>query len=71
MFGFEVDTLEIALKEQLDYLDMIFIIESTVNQKGGTKNWFLLSLYLITLESKAFSLREDEVLRSVFFCEHE
>ena len=34
MFGFEVDTLEIALREQLDYLDMIFIIESTVNQKG-------------------------------------
>lgn len=37
MFGFEVDTLEIALREQLDYLDMIFIIESTVNQKGKVK----------------------------------
>ena len=34
MFGFEVDTLEIALREQLDYVDTIFIIESTVNQKG-------------------------------------
>lgn len=37
MFGFEVDTLEIALREQLDYLDMIFIIESTLNQKGKVK----------------------------------
>ena len=34
MFGFEVDTLEIALREQLEYLDKIFIVESTLNQKG-------------------------------------
>ena len=29
--------MEIALREQLDYLDMIFIVESTVNQKGVGK----------------------------------
>ena len=34
MFGFEVDTLEIALREQLEYLDKVFIVESTLNQKG-------------------------------------
>ena len=72
MFGFEVDTLEIALREQLDYLDMIFIIESTLNQKGVKLIFlFLLSLYLIILESKASSLGEDEVLGPVFFCEYE
>jgi len=37
MFGYEVDTLEIALREQLDYVDKIFIVESTVNQKGRSK----------------------------------
>ena len=34
MFGFEVDTLEIALREQLEYLDKVFIVESSLNQKG-------------------------------------
>ena len=38
MFGYEVDTLEIALREQLDYVDKIFIVESTVNQKGVCKS---------------------------------
>ena len=36
MFGFEVDTLEVALRGQLEYLDKIFIVESTLNQKGVT-----------------------------------
>ena len=40
MFGFEVDTMEIALREQLDYLDMIFIVESTINQKGVRSNFY-------------------------------
>ena len=48
MFGFEVDTLEIALREQLDYLDMIFIIESTLNQKGVNIIVFFY-LYMILL----------------------
>ena len=34
LFAFEVDTLEIALKEQMDVLDKIFIVESTVTHKG-------------------------------------
>ena len=28
LFSFEVDTLEIALREQLDLLDKVFIVES-------------------------------------------
>ena len=34
LFGFEVDTLEIALMEQMDLLDKIFIVESTFTNKG-------------------------------------
>ena len=34
LFSFEVDTLEIALREQLDLLDKVFLVESTVTNKG-------------------------------------
>ena len=34
LFGFEVDTLEIALKEQIEFLDKIFIVEATTTTKG-------------------------------------
>ena len=34
LFAFEVDTLEIALREQMDLLDKIFIVESTITHKG-------------------------------------
>ena len=34
LFAFEVDTLEIALKEQQDMVDKIFIVESSVSHKG-------------------------------------
>ena len=34
LFGFEVDTLEIALREQSDLVDKIFVVESTFTHKG-------------------------------------
>ena len=34
LFSFEVDTLEIALREQLDLLDKVFLVESTITNKG-------------------------------------
>ena len=34
LFGFEVDTLEIALKEQLDLVTTVFIVESTRTHRG-------------------------------------
>ena len=37
LFGFEADTLEIALREQQDLVDRIFIVESTVTHKGLQK----------------------------------
>ena len=38
LFSFEVDTLEISLREQQDDLDMIFIVESTVSHRGVSKH---------------------------------
>ena len=34
MFSFEVDTLEISLREQMDWVDKIFIVEATTTTKG-------------------------------------
>ena len=34
LFGFEVDTLEIALRESLDLVDWVFLVESTKTHKG-------------------------------------
>ena len=34
LFGFEVDTLEIALHEQLEFVDKVFIVESSLTHKG-------------------------------------
>ena len=33
LFGFEVDTLEIALREQLGLVDKVFIVESSWTHK--------------------------------------
>ena len=34
MFGFEVDTLEIHLREAADMVDVVFLVESTVTHHG-------------------------------------
>lgn len=34
LFSFEVDTLEIALREQLEHVDKMFIVEATTTTKG-------------------------------------
>ena len=34
LFGFEVDILEIALKQQQDLVDKIFLVESTKSHRG-------------------------------------
>ena len=37
MFAFEVDTLEISLREQLDMVDTVFLVEATTTTKGMVK----------------------------------
>ena len=34
LFSFELDVLEIALKEQQDLVDKIFLVESSVTHRG-------------------------------------
>ena len=38
LFGFEVDVLEIALKQQQDLVDKIFLVESTSTHRGVSKS---------------------------------
>ena len=40
MFGFEVDTLEVQLREVADVVDVIFIVEATVTHHGVRKEVF-------------------------------
>ena len=51
MFGFEVDTLEISLREQLDWVDMVFLVEATTTTKGvsGKKTKTLIIYNLFNL----------------------
>ena len=37
LFGFEVDTLEIQLREAADLVDHYFIVEATLTHKGEPK----------------------------------
>ena len=37
MFGFEMDTLEVQLREVADVVDVIFIVEATVTHHGVRK----------------------------------
>ena len=46
LFGFEVDTLEIALREQLTLVDKVFIVESSVTHKGVRLSTLILLLML-------------------------
>ena len=37
LLGFEADTLEISLREQLEMVNKIFLVEATANHRGKTK----------------------------------
>ena len=51
-FGFDVDTLEIALREQIDLVNKVFLVESTKTHKGVN-----IKKRLNLLLSKTFSIR--------------
>ena len=53
LFGFEVDVLEIALKQQQDLVDKIFLVESTSTHRGVGLEKFRLS------EIKSISFRQQ------------
>ena len=43
LFGFELDTLEIALREQQDLVDKIFLVESSATHRGDRQTASQLS----------------------------
>ena len=47
LFSFEVDTLEISLREQQDWVDMIFIVEATTTTKGVSLPSDLIKLEIL------------------------
>ena len=48
LFGFELDTLEIALREQQDLVDKIFLVESSATHRGvGPEHHHSLTSVLI------------------------
>ena len=55
LFSFEVDTLEISLREQHDWVDMIFIVEATTTTKGVRADPIKLEI----LKHKCFYRRES------------
>ena len=63
-YRFEMDTLEIVLKEQLDVVDRFFLAEANFNHKGVIKMLRLFSiLTLITsicIEEKTFYVGNPE-----------
>ena len=42
LFSFEVDVLEIALREQQDLVDKIFLVESSASHRGVRRFSFYL-----------------------------
>ena len=56
LFSFEVDTLEISLREQHDFVDMIFIVEATTTTKGAS---ITDPIRLEILKHKCFYRRES------------
>ena len=68
LFAFEVDTLEIALKEQMDVLDKIFIVESTVTHKGVGMSFLTALRYsqiIISSDAKTSHVGEIKIHQKI------
>ena len=72
LFAFEVDTLEIALMQQQDLVDKIFIVESSASHKGVRQQGVCEEAALVTVftGTQATGVGKSQVQPKVFFCEH-
>lgn len=62
IFSFELDTLEVALKEQEDMVDKIFLVESSATHKGVGDPVSCLPVTIFhTLVLQASAVGEGEV----------
>ena len=68
LFGFEADVLEIALQQQHDLVDKIFLVESTQSHRGvGNCSCSAYHLYRqhIYLDNKTFIVGEVKIYQSL------
>ena len=75
LFGFELDVLEIALREQQDMVDKIFLVESSQTHRGVSHSHRTrqrtrqMIMYSVT-DTKAAHVGETEVQQEVQLCQH-
>ena len=65
LFGFEADTIEIALHEQLDLVDKIFVVEATVTHKGVRHYKSLTAIHLSIPDAQTTDVGEAEVPKEI------
>ena len=66
LFSFELDVLEIALREQQDLVDKIFLVESSATHRGvrifqNISEYFRLYQFFVTSGSEASLVGNCEV----------
>ena len=72
LFGFELDTLEIALREQQDLVDKIFLVESSATHRGVRQPPSQLSFdQLLISDTQTSHMGETEIQPEIQFCELE
>ena len=70
LFGFEVDTLEIALREQQDLVDKIFLVESSATHRGVCQPpSHCSSDHSFLSDSQTSHMGETEIQPEIQFCE--
>ena len=60
LFGFELDVLEIALREQQDLVDKIFLVESSATHRGVSLR-VTATFHFSLADTKTSHLGETEI----------
>ena len=70
LFGFEADVLEIALKQQHDLVDKIFLVESSSSHRGVSLSPYLILLKILQIfsDKQNADVGKTEVFSKIQFC---
>ena len=70
LFSFELDTLEIAIREMMDIVDVIFLVEATKSHKGVKWHVYIcIHTFVLLAEAKAINVGKDKIHGPVQLCE--
>lgn len=70
LFSFELDTLEIAIREMMDIVDVIFLVEATKSHKGVNLTVYIfIHNFVLLLEAKAINVGKAKIHGPVQLCE--